>query len=186
MLWMRRWAASARGELNNPPVRPSFDQLGHNPNHVRAVILVEDANLQIIGEVDPASLSDNSDEEDGEDTIPVRELYDFEIYDLSTRDRVHVGALCAIEYNVGTYGASGLVKPHKHREIDYDEDDEGDVLDEEEVDDSLHGDSDQYEQYVELTQIKQFDVHHVPSGRRKPVRLDGCVLKSHIRGVRRC
>lgn len=94
-----------------------------------------------------------------------------------------MGALRAIEYSAETYGASGLVKPHKHREIDFDEDDEGDVLDEEEVDDSLLGDSDQYEQFVELTQIKQFDVHHVPSGRRKSVRLDGCVLKSYTRGV---
>ncbi|KAF7965632.1 hypothetical protein HWV62_42606 [Athelia sp. TMB] len=149
------------------------DSLSARGTQQRSVILVEDANLQIIGEVDPASLSDNSDEEDEEDTIPVRELYDFEIYDLSTRDRVHVGALRAIEYSAETYGASGLVKPHKHREIDFDEDDEGDVLDEEEVDDSLLGDSDQYEQFVELTQIKQFDVHHVPSGRRKSLRLDG-------------
>lgn len=134
------------------------------------VILAEDANLQIIGEVDPASLSDDSDDE--EDTIPVRELTDFVIYDLESRDLVPVGELLGLGYYGKSYGASGIVKPHKYREDDYDEDDEDDVLDgEEEVDDSLLD----YDQYVELSKVERFDVHHVPSGKRKKV-LDRHVL----------
>ncbi|KZP21168.1 S-adenosyl-L-methionine-dependent methyltransferase [Athelia psychrophila] len=147
------------------------DEVEHSPErasregtHQRSVILAEDANLQIIGEVDPASLSDDSDDE--EDTIPVRELTDFVIYDLESRDLVPVGELLGLGYYGKSYGASGIVKPHKYREDDYDEDDEDDVLDgEEEVDDSLLD----YDQYVELSKVERFDVHHVPSGKRKKV-----------------
>lgn len=109
-------------------------------------------------------MSDDSDDE--EDTIPVRELTDFVIYDLKSRDLVPVSELLGLGYSGKSYGASGIVKPHKHREDDYDEDDEDDLLyDEEEVDDSLLG----YEQYVELSKVERFDVHHVSSGKRKKV-----------------
>lgn len=77
-----------------------------------------------------------------------------------------VGELLYLGFSSKNYGASGIVKPHKYREDDYDEDDEGDILEgEEEVDDFLLD----YDQYVELSKVERFDVHHVPSGKRKKV-----------------
>lgn len=161
-------------ELNLVPVCWRTTAAPPNPNHtsvihkVPLVALTEDDNLQIIGEIDPSDLTNyDGDVEDEEDTVPVRELYDFAIYDMDTLQLVPVAQLLWLTFGNTIYGASGIVKPHRHREHDYDEDDEDDIIDEEEVDDSLLGD--QFEQYVKLSKINEFDIHHVPHGKRKKV-----------------
>jgi len=124
--------------------------------------LVEDDNLQIIGETDPTDLSSDSDDEETSD-VPVRLLTDFSLYNLETRQLVPVAELLQIQYGGSTvYAASGTVKPY----VEDDDEDEDEVVDEDEDEGSLLQDGDDV-QVVRLSKIMEFDIHNVSSRKKR-------------------
>lgn len=138
--------------------------------------LVEDDNLQIIGETDPTDLSSDNDDEETSG-IPVRLLTDFSLYNLETRQLVPVAELLQIQYGGSTvYAASGTVKPYV--EDDDDDEDENEVVDEDEDEDSLLQDGDDV-QVVRLSTIVEFDIHNV-SSRKKRLDRYGSFSVSHM------
>lgn len=120
--------------------------------------------MQIIGETDPTELSSDCEEDESSD-VPVRLLTDFTIYNMETCQLVPVGELLRIQYGCSTvYGASGTVEPYV--EDEQDEEDEVEVVDEDDVDDSLLQDG-KDDQIVKLSDIVEFDIHHVSSRGKK-------------------
>ncbi|EGO21115.1 hypothetical protein SERLADRAFT_417509 [Serpula lacrymans var. lacrymans S7.9] len=114
--------------------------------------LLEDHNLQIIGETDPIEYQDSNDAE----SVPVRVLSDFTIYNKNTMQLVPIAELLHVNLTETTsYGASGVVKPW----IDDEELDDDDDADEEEL---AEGDSisdENQTQRVRLTMIRKFTLH---------------------------
>jgi hypothetical protein len=136
--------------------------------------LVEDDNLQIIGETDPTDLSSDSDDEETS-AVPVRLLTDFSLYNLETRQLVPVAELLQIQYGGSTvYAASGTVKPY----VEDDEEDEDEVVDDDEDEGSLLQDGDDV-QVVRLSKIMEFDIHNV-SSRKKRLDRYGSLSVSHM------
>jgi len=115
--------------------------------------LIEDGNLQIIGETDPNELSEDGDS-DTQSEVPVRLFKDFVIYDLATNEVVPVAALTQVLYDSSNcYGASGTVEAWRDDD-NGDEDDDGvDDLEDLEEEES-------YTQRVKLSRIMEFNVHH--------------------------
>ena len=138
--------------------------------------IIEDDDLQIIGETDPADLSTDSEDQESSD-FPVRSLTDFTVYNMETHQLVPVAELLQIQYGGSTiYSASGTVKPY----VEDDEDeDENEVFDEEEIEDSLREDEKDI-QVVKLSKIIEFDIHHVSSRKKK---LDRYALSSYPIGL---
>lgn len=126
--------------------------------------LAEDDNLQIIGETDPADLSDSESEDDDSRDLPVRLISDFTIYDMETFALVPVAELLQIQFGgSAVYGASGVVKSF----VDNDDDgDENDVIDEEDVESELLEGQDDDQQLVKLSKVLEFNIHHA-SKRKK-------------------
>ncbi|GLB34766.1 putative cytosine specific DNA methyltransferase replication foci [Lyophyllum shimeji] len=108
--------------------------------------ILEDDNLIIPGE----TVQDRTDgSTDGyEDTIPVRLLRDFTIYDASTNILVPVAELLRLEHSRQKFGASGLAKPWIEDEEDEDQEEEEDSV--EEGNDA---------ERVKLSTILAFDIH---------------------------
>ncbi|KAG2029571.1 S-adenosyl-L-methionine-dependent methyltransferase, partial [Suillus americanus] len=102
----------------------------------------EDEKFQVIGEIDYIEL-----DSDDSESVPVRILTDFAIYEWPTQRLVPVGELINVNHAVDgkIYRASGDVKPH----IDEDEDCDSDSDDE-------HG-----LQRICLTQIHAFSLHAI-------------------------
>jgi hypothetical protein len=115
--------------------------------------ILEDHNLQIIAETDP---SQRSDTKELENTIPVRVLTDFAVYEMNTLQLVPIGELFNLQHGSPMiYGASGNVKAFSDEEGNDDED-EPDVFDQEEDDFS----DDVVNQRVKLSQLMEFNVHY--------------------------
>ena len=126
--------------------------------------LVEDENLQIIGETDPQEFSAASDDGLVAEDMPLRLLNEFVIYNLATHEIVHVGALLELNYagDLTEYGASGIVQAWA---------DDEDMEPENEEDDELEMTFPS--QTVKLSRIVEFNVHHVSHRTNK---LDGFVV----------
>lgn len=58
--------------------------------------ITEDANLQIIGETDPREDCDSDWEDDDDDSMPVRLLKDFTVYNMDDNTLVHIAELIAL------------------------------------------------------------------------------------------
>ncbi|KAH7923466.1 hypothetical protein BV22DRAFT_1130613 [Leucogyrophana mollusca] len=124
----------------------------------------EDEDLQVIGETDPADISDSDDESP---TVPVRQLHDFSIYEAETLRLVPIAIL--LDHNLGfkdgvTYAASGRVKPWIDNDEWEDEDEEEDEDDEDVSQAELRR--------IRLTPIRQFTVHDLKKQTRKLDRQD--------------
>jgi DNA (cytosine-5)-methyltransferase 1 len=119
--------------------------------------LIEDENLQVIGETDPDDWSDNSDS-DTDSEVPVRLLKDFVIYDFVTNEVVPIATLAQICYSEATnYGCSATVGVW----IDHDDDDNDDDEDENEAIRAEEIEEDDLPvQRVKLSRIIEFNVHH--------------------------
>ena len=117
--------------------------------------LIEDHNLQIIGETDPREFSDDGNGNENQD-IPVRQLNDFVIYNLATNEVVSVAELTQIRYSPSTdYGSSGLVEPW----VDDEDGDQEDITE--------AGEDPSPGQRVKLSKLIEFDVHHFSDRKRK-------------------
>lgn len=113
--------------------------------------LLEDNNLQIIAETDPAQRSDTKKLKN---TIPIRVLTDFTVYEMDTLRLVPIGELFSLQHGSPmVYGASGNVKAFSD-DGDEDEDDELDVFDEDDDFSELD-----VNQRVKLSRIMELDIH---------------------------
>ena len=123
--------------------------------------LVEDENLQIIGETDPQEFSATSDDGLVAEDMPLRLLNEFVIYNLATQEIVHVGALLELNFagHLTEYGASGIVEAWADDEDMEPENEEGDA-----------SEMTFPSQTVKLSRIVEFNVHHVSHRTNK---LDG-------------
>ncbi|KAG2133739.1 S-adenosyl-L-methionine-dependent methyltransferase [Suillus clintonianus] len=113
----------------------------------------EDENFQVIGETDPAELSDSGNSAH----VPVRILTDFAIYECTTQQLVPIGELINVNHAVNNnmYRASGYVKSHmdedEYCDDDCDDDDDGNGMSNDE--DCL--------QRIRLTEIRKFTIHDI-------------------------
>jgi DNA (cytosine-5)-methyltransferase 1 len=114
---------------------------------VAADELIENEDLQVPGETDPADRSEDSDRDDSD--LPVRLLKDFVIYDIATLEVVPVASLVQIQYSGSDYSGSGIVEAWTEEESD-DDDDEEEEEEEENSPDFC----------VKLSKILEFSVHH--------------------------
>ncbi|KAG1724751.1 S-adenosyl-L-methionine-dependent methyltransferase [Suillus paluster] len=151
--------SSVLNEPEQPPQKPSEPKELTIPKGTSKTLIYappddeydEDENFQVIGETDPAELSD-SDDSGG---VPVRVITDFSIYECTTGQLVPVGELITVNLamNSKRYRASGYVKPH----IDDDEycDDDSD--------DDRYGMSNEEDclQRIRLTRIRKFTLHDI-------------------------
>ncbi|KDQ61172.1 hypothetical protein JAAARDRAFT_173758 [Jaapia argillacea MUCL 33604] len=136
----------------------SRNSVTHNPKSVYKASndeLIEDENLQIIGEIAPVN-------EDEDASLPVRELSDFTIYDSGSHRFVSVYELQTNNLDEADFRASGLVTAHADEE---DEDDDEDEEDEETDSNSSPP------QRVCLSRIVKFNIYHV-YGRGQKAQLD--------------
>jgi DNA (cytosine-5)-methyltransferase 1 len=117
--------------------------------------LLENENLQIIAETDPADLDSGGD---GEAAVPVRLLTDFSIYGMNSLELVPIAELLQLQYETGkVYGASGSVKAWSDESDD--QEDEPDIV---EDDNSVVQPEDQR---VKLSSILEVNIHDVSKQR---------------------
>ena len=126
--------------------------------------VIEDNNLQIIGETDPREDPDG-DLDDEDDSIPVRLLKDFTVYKMEDNALVHIAELIPLGPDYGgssTYGASGIVEPVNDHEVE--EEDEDDVVEEDYIESStVLG---KIKQTVKLSRIIEFNIHDISKSKR--------------------
>jgi DNA (cytosine-5)-methyltransferase 1 len=114
--------------------------------------LLENENLQIIAETDPADLDSDGDDEAA---VPVRLLTDFSIYGMNSLELVPIAELLQLQYETGkVYGASGSVKAWSDESDD--QEDEPDVV-EDDNSDVLQPE----DQRVKLSSILEVNIHDV-------------------------
>lgn len=121
--------------------------------------IIEDDNLQIIGETDPREDHDN-DWDNEDDSIPVRLLKDFTVYKMEDNTLVHIAELITLDSGYegsSPYGASGIVEPYvdNHEE----DEDEDDVVEEDYIESSIV--LDKMKQTVKLSTIIGFNIHDI-------------------------
>ncbi|KAI0064526.1 S-adenosyl-L-methionine-dependent methyltransferase [Artomyces pyxidatus] len=116
---------------------------------VHADELVEDDNLQILGET-----TGDADAED----IPVRVLSHFSIYKIDTQELVDIAEL--LLPNSGAYGASGTVAPWASDEEAEDEDEDEDEDKDEDGEDDETADPGPV-QWIQLSPILRINVHDI-------------------------
>ncbi|TFY78084.1 hypothetical protein EWM64_g5932 [Hericium alpestre] len=114
--------------------------------------LKEGKDLHVIGETEA---SDNDDDSDEEDDIPVRVLSDFAVYTLDSQKMVPIAELITADEVLSLYGASGNVRPW----VEEEEEETDDGLEEDDTDDN--GDVRSGGQRVKLSAILEFSMHHV-------------------------
>ncbi|KAH7889609.1 S-adenosyl-L-methionine-dependent methyltransferase [Phlebopus sp. FC_14] len=121
----------------------------------------ETASFQVIGEVDPIEYSGSEDE----DTVPVRVITDFTIYEEGTQRLVPVAELLRVNHDdTQQLVASGCIKAW----IDDDEWEDVTLEDDAQDDEDLPISSlcEERSQRVKLTRIKKFTLHDMKRGQK--------------------
>ncbi|KIJ10522.1 cytosine-5--methyltransferase [Paxillus involutus ATCC 200175] len=129
----------------SPPQEPVFHKKREHE-------FAETTDFQLIGETDPVEYSDSEDEQ----SVPVRILTDFTIYDNSTNRLVPIAELLQLQLTRRSYNASGCVKAWIDDEEWVDDDDTDDEDDDQVSSSQLREDR---VQRLKLTRIKRFAIH---------------------------